>query len=86
MERVEEQEDELRRLSNLIAEHQAILRILPERPEQQFPPIFPPRILAQLRGKVEDVLPATVNIVRGPHKEQVKFLTWVICPHSGGTH
>ena len=33
MERVEEQERELRRLSNLMAEHQAILR---SSPEQQF--------------------------------------------------
>ena len=33
MERVEEQERELRRLNNLIAKHQAILRTLPERPQ-----------------------------------------------------
>ena len=33
MERVEEQERELRRLSNLMAKHQAILRSSPERPQ-----------------------------------------------------
>ena len=38
MKRVEEQEKELRRLSNLMAEHQAILRTSPERPQQQSPP------------------------------------------------
>ena len=46
MERVEEQERELRRLSNLMAEHQAILRTLPERPQQQSPPTSPPCNLA----------------------------------------
>ena len=65
MERVEEQERELRRLSNLMAKHQAILRTLPERPQQQSPPTSPPCNLAWLRGEIEDVLPATVNIVRG---------------------
>ena len=75
MERVEEQERELRRLSNLMAKHQAILRSSPEGPQQQSPPTSPPHDLAQLRGKVEDVLPGTVNIVRGLWKEQVKFLT-----------
>ena len=44
MERVEEQERELRRLSNLMAKHQAILRILPERPQPQSPPTSPPII------------------------------------------
>ena len=65
MERVEEQERELRRLSNLMAKHQAILRSSPEGPQQQSSPTSPPHDLAQLRGKVEDVLPGTVNIVRG---------------------
>ena len=65
MDRVEEQERELRRLSNLMAEHQAILRTLPERPQQQSFPMAPPHNLAQLRGKIEDVLPDMVNIVRG---------------------
>ena len=65
MERVVEQERELRRLSNLMAEHQAILRTLPERPQAQSPPISPPCNLAQLRDEVQDVLPGTVNIVRG---------------------
>ena len=55
MERVEEQE----------REHQAILRSSPEAPQQQSPPTSPPHNLAQLRGEVEDVLPGTVNIVRG---------------------
>ena len=65
MERVEEQERELRRLSNLMAEHQAILRSSPEGPQQQSPPTSPPHDLAWLRVKVEDVLPDTVNTVKG---------------------
>ena len=65
MERVEEQERKLRRLSNLMAKHQAILRSLPERPQPQSPPTSPPHSLAWLRGEVEDVLPATDNTVRG---------------------
>ena len=65
MERVEEQEKELRRLSNLMAEHQAILRTSPERSQWQSPPISPPHNLAWLRGEVEDVLPGTVNTIRG---------------------
>ena len=65
MERVEEQERELRRLSNLIAEQQAILRSMPERPQPQSPPTSPPHNLAQLRGKIQDVLPGTVNTKRG---------------------
>ena len=65
MERVEEQERELRRLSNLLAKHQAVLRILPERLQQQSPPTSPPHNLAQLRGEIEDVLPGMVNTVRG---------------------
>ena len=64
MERVEEQERELRRLTNLMAEHQAILRTSPERPQQQSPPTSPPHNLAQLRGEIGDVLPGTVNTVR----------------------
>ena len=65
MERVAEQERELRRLSNLMAEHQTILRTLPERPQTQSPPTSPPQKLAWLRDEVQDVLPGTVNIVRG---------------------
>ena len=65
MERVAEQERELRRLSNLMAKHQAILRTLPERPQPQSPPISPPCNLVRLRDEVQDVLPGTVNIVRG---------------------
>ena len=65
MERVAEQERELRRLSNLMAEHQALLRTSPERPQPQSPPISPPHNLAQLRDEVQDVLPGTVNSVRG---------------------
>ena len=64
MERVEEQERELRRLGNLMAEHQAIFRTLPERPRPQSPPTSPPHNLALLRGEVQDVLPGTVNILR----------------------
>ena len=65
MERVEELERELRRLSNLMAQHQAILRTSPERPQQQSPPTSPPHNLAWLRGEIEDVLPGTVNTIRG---------------------
>ena len=65
MERVEAQEKELRRLSALLVEHQAILRSLPNRPHQQSTQTSPPHNLAWLRGKVEDVLPGTVNTVRG---------------------
>ena len=65
MERVEEQERELKRLSNLMAEHQAILRSSPERPQPQSPPTSPPHNLAQLRGEIEDLLPGMVNTVRG---------------------
>ena len=42
IERVEEQERELRRISKLMAKHQAILRTSPERPWQQSPPTSPP--------------------------------------------
>ena len=65
LERVEEQEVELKRLSNLMAEHQAISRSLPERPHPQSPPNSPPHNLSQFRGEVEDMLPGTVNTVRG---------------------
>ena len=65
MERLEEQERELRRLSALMAEQQAVLRSSPERPHQQSPLISPPHNLTWLRGKVDNVLPGTVNIVRG---------------------
>ena len=65
MERVAEQERKLRRLSNLMAEHQAILRTSPERPQPQSPPTSPPHNLAQLRDEIHDVLPGTVNTVRG---------------------
>ena len=65
MERVEEQERELRRLSNLMAEQQAILRSMPERPQPQSPSTSPPHNLAWLRGKIQDVLPGMVNTVRG---------------------
>ena len=44
MERVEEQERELRRLCNLMAEHQAILRSLPERPQHSLPKLPHPII------------------------------------------
>ena len=64
MDSMGEQEREVRRLSNLMAKHQAILRSSPEGPQQQSSPTSPPCDLAQLRGKVEDVLPGTVNIVR----------------------
>ena len=65
MERVEEQGTELRRLSNLMTEHQDILRSSPERPQPQSSPASPSHNLAQLRGEVEDVLPGMVKTVRG---------------------
>ena len=65
MERVEAQERELRRLSALFVEHQALLRSLPERPHQESPQASPPRDLAWLRSEFEDILPGTVNTVRG---------------------
>ena len=65
MERVAEQEKELRRLSNLMAQHQAVLRTLPERPQPQSLPTSPPHNLARLRDEIHDVLPGTVNTVRG---------------------
>ena len=65
MERVAEQERELRRISNLMAQHQAILTTLPERPQPQSLPVSPPHNLAWLREEVCDVLPGTVNTVRG---------------------
>ena len=63
--RVEAQEKELKRLSSLLMEHQAILRSLPERPHQESPQASPPRDFSQLRCEVEDILPSTVNTVRG---------------------
>ena len=65
MERVEEQERELKRLSALLVEHQSILRTSPERPQKQSPQTSPPCNLAPLRSEVEEVLPGTVNTVRG---------------------
>ena len=52
IERVEEQEWELRRLSNLMIEHQAILRSSPERPQPQSSPTSQPHNLAWLRGEI----------------------------------
>ena len=65
MERVTEQERELRRLSNLMAKHQAMLRTSPERPQPKSPPTSPPHNLAWLRDEIQDVLPGTVNIEEG---------------------
>ena len=48
-----------------MAEHQAILRSSPERPQPQSSPASPPHNLAWLRGEVEDMLPGMVNTVRG---------------------
>ena len=77
MERVEEQERELRSPSGCLGEHQEVLRSSPERPQQELPQSLPPRDLGQLRHEVEDILLGTVNTVRGPLQEQVRFLTWV---------
>ena len=65
MERVEAQEKELRRLSALLVEHQAILRSSPERPCQESPQASPPQDLAQLRHEVIDQLPSTMNTFWG---------------------
>ena len=65
MERVEEQEQGLRRLSNLMAEHQAILRTLPRDLTHSLPPTSPSHNLAWLRDEIEDVLHGTVNTTRG---------------------
>ena len=64
MERVEEQERELRMLSALLVEHQEVLRSFPERPQQEPPQPLPPRELDQLRHEVEDILPGMANTVR----------------------
>ena len=48
-----------------MAEHQTILRSLPERPQPQSSPTSPANNLAWLRGKIEDMLPGMVNTVRG---------------------
>ena len=63
MERVEQQERELRRLSALLVEYQEVLRSSPERPQQE--PPQPPRELDQLRCEVDDILPGMVNTMRG---------------------
>ena len=65
MERVQEQERELRRLSALLVKHQEVLRSSPERPQQEPPQPLPPRELGQFRHEVEDILPGMVNMVRG---------------------
>ena len=65
MERVEEQDRELRRLSALLVEHQEVLRSSPERAQQEPPQPLPPRDLGQLRCAVQDILPGMVNTVRG---------------------
>ena len=65
MERVEEQERELRRLSALLVEYQEVLRSSPERPQQEPPQPLPPRVLGQLRHEVQEILPDMVNTARG---------------------
>ena len=65
MERVESQERELRRLSALLPEHQVVLRSLPERLHQESLQASLPRDLGQLKCEVMDILPTTVNTVRG---------------------
>ena len=48
-----------------MAEQQAILRTMPQRPQTQTLPTSPPHNLAWLRGKVQNVLPGTVNTMTG---------------------
>ena len=74
MERVKAKERELRRISALLVEHQAILRSLPEKPHQESPQASPPRDLGQLRCEVMDILPGTVNTVRVAGTGQVTDL------------
>ena len=78
MERMEQQERELMRLGALLIEHQEVLRSSPERLQQE--PAQPPRELGQLRHELEDILPGTVNTVRGTSSRAVRFLTWVCHP------
>ena len=49
----------------MMAQHQAILTTSPERPQPQSLPVSPPHNLAWLREEVRDMLPGTVNTVRG---------------------
>ena len=63
MERVEEQERELRRLNALLVEHQEVLKSSTVRPQQETPQPLLPRELGQLRCEVEDILPGMVNTV-----------------------
>ena len=65
MERKEAKEKELRRLSALLVEHQAVLRSLHERPCQEPLQVLPPRTFNQLRHEVVDYLPSTINTDRG---------------------
>ena len=65
MEKVKAQERELRKLIALLVEHQAILTSLPERPHQESPQVSPPSYLGQCRHGVMDILPSTINTVRG---------------------
>ena len=65
MERVKEQERQLRKLSALLVEHQEVLRSSPEMPQQELPQPLPPRELGQPRHEVEDILCGMVNTVRG---------------------
>ena len=55
-----------------MAEHQAMLRTSPERPQTQSPPTFPPHNLAWLRDKIQDVPPGTVNTIRGAAERVVQ--------------
>ena len=61
-----------------MAEHQAILRTLPERPQPQSAPTSPPHNLAWLRCEIEDVLPGMVNTIRGAVERagQVPYLDY----------
>ena len=49
----------------MMAQHQAILTTSSERPQPQSLPVSPPHNLARLREEVRNVLPGTVNTVRG---------------------
>ena len=73
MESVEAQDRELRRLSALLVEHQDVLRSSPERSQQEPPQPVPPWELGQLRCEVEDILPGTVNTVRGASAREGQF-------------
>ena len=64
LQRVDEQEKELQRLSALLVEHQEIVQSLPERPHKEIPQASPRKIY-QIRHEAVDYLPSTMKVDRG---------------------